>query len=61
MSSDAYKREHYRDVRIRFQKGYYADVLSQAIKASGEEISTYVRKAIEMRMVADGFKKAPAE
>lgn len=61
MSSDDYKREHYRTILVRFLKGYYSDELEPAIKASGEDRSSYIKKAIEMRMAADGFKKAPAE
>lgn len=56
MSDYAYKKEHYRQVLIRFSKQYYSDVLSPAVESSGEDCTTYIKKAIEMRMEADGFK-----
>ena len=55
MSTDAYKREHYRELKLRMLKNYFSDIFDPAVKASGESMAVYIKKAIEMRMKADGF------
>lgn len=53
-----YKRKHVRRIAFEVTKAYYDATLKPAADAAGEPMNTYIKKAIEMRMKADGFKKA---
>lgn len=51
----AYQKANIKRIPLNVQKDYYERVLKPAADLSGEPIATYIKKAIEMRMEADGF------
>lgn len=51
----AYKRANLKRVPFEITKSYYETMLKPAADAAGEAMNSYIRKAIEMRMKADGF------
>lgn len=54
-ANDKYLAANYQRLPISYPKDFCADVRA-AVEASGESLAGYVRKSIEMRMIADEQK-----
>lgn len=52
-----YKKDHYRQVLLRYTKEYYADTLEPAAKEAGESVGVYIKNAVKMRIEKDGSQE----